>query len=453
MASLDIRLINLLKRFKSLYNKLRLYLNNSYWLFGDKFFTLLITFALSVILARYLGPEQYGLLAYIISITSLFSVGAHMGLSGLLVRELVKSEKSEGTILGTALLMKFCGACLGFFCLLLYIYLAEKNSQTTQWMLFIASFSVFLSIFDLIDSWFNSKLYSKFVAISHLITLFISGVLKVFFVINECPLIYFIYAFLIEVTLLGIFRIALYSQKNKDSLLHWKFSKLLAEKFFKQGGLIFLGTIFAIIYLKIDLIMLRNLSSNEQVGVYAVASRLSEAFYVIPTVLMISFYPKLIKLHSESKDQFILRIQQILDGFFLLALVISISVILISKNFISFAYGTDFIESASVLNIHILASLFIFMRVVFSKWIIIKDVIYLSLISQSFGALVNCALNFVLIPRYGSTGAAVATLISYSVASYFVLIFFKSSRPMFYMMTKSIFSLFRLRKILKNIQL
>ena len=450
MALSNLKHLSIFKRPISLYNKLRIYLNNSYWLFFDKLFTLTTTFFLSIVLARYLGPEQYGLFAYIISIASLFSIGAHLGLSGLLVKELVKSEKNEGVILGTALVMKFAGACLGFLFLLLYIYFVEKNSQIAQGMLFIASFTVFLSVFDLIDSWFNSKLNSKFVAIAHIITILFSVGLKVFFVINEYPLIYFIYAFLIEVSFLGILRIVLYSHKNKDSLLNWKFSSLLAGKFFKQGGLIFLGSIFAIIYLKIDLIMLRNLSSNEQVGIYAIASRLSEAFYIIPTVLMVSFYPKLIKLYSESKSQFILRIQQILDGFFLLALAISVTVIFISEDFISFAYGNDFRESASVLNIHILASLFIFMRAVFSKWIIIEDLIYLSLISQGLGALANCVLNFILIPEYGSIGASLATLVSYSVASYFVLIFFKDSWPMFCMMTKSIFSPFRLLKLLNN---
>lgn len=443
--------LSLSEIFFRFYNKVKLYLNNSYWLFVEKVVRIVITFFISVILARYLGADQYGLLAYIISITSLFAIGAHMGLSGLLVKELVKSDKPEGAVLGTALVMKLLGAFTGFFSLLLYLFIVEKNADSNQWLLFLASFIVFASVFDLFDSWFNSKLLSKYVALAQLSTLAISTILKVVFVILEAPFIYFIYAILIEAALLAIFRIMFYAFKNKNSIYFWKYSNSLAKIFFKQGGLIFLGSIFAIIYLKVDLVMLRIFSSNEQMGIYAVASRLSEAFYIIPAVLMISFYPKLIELYEKANKQFILRIQQLLDAFFILALFISISIIFVSETFITFAYGDDFRQSAYVLNIHILASLFIFMRAVFSKWIIINNVVHLSLFSQGFGAIVNCILNLILIPKYGSIGAAIATLISYSIASYFVLVLFPKSRIMFYMMTKSIFFPLRLFKQLKKI--
>ena len=49
----------------------------------------------------------------------------------------------------------------------------------------------------------------------------------------------------------------------------------------------------------------------------------------------------------------------------------------------------------------------------------------------------NVALNFILIPKYGIVGAAVATLISYSLAV-FSIILFPKTRKQFFMMMKSI---------------
>jgi len=58
-----------------------------------------------------------------------------------------------------------------------------------------------------------------------------------------------------------------------------------------------------------------------------------------------------------------------------------------------------------------------------------------SLITQGFGALANVGLNLLLIPHYAGYGAAIATLLSYAVASYFALFFYKKSRPVFWMMS------------------
>ena len=66
------------------------------------------------------------------------------------------------------------------------------------------------------------------------------------------------------------------------------------------------------------------------------------------------------------------------------------------------------------------------MRAAFSKWILIEDTLFFSLITQGLGALANVGLNLLLIPRQGGIGAAVATLLSYATASYFSLFFYKA---------------------------
>ena len=83
------------------------------------------------------------------------------------------------------------------------------------------------------------------------------------------------------------------------------------------------------------------------------------------------------------------------------------------------------------------------MRAAFSKWILVEDAIAFSMITQGSGAGANVLLNLVFIPLYGGLGAAIATIISYSMASYFSLFFYKKSREIFWMMTKSLVAPFR----------
>ena len=72
-----------------------------------------------------------------------------------------------------------------------------------------------------------------------------------------------------------------------------------------------------------------------------------------------------------------------------------------------------------------------------------RGLIWFSVITQGTGAVVNVALNAVLIPSMGALGAALATLLSYAAASYLALVFFPSTRGMFVMMTLALLAPFR----------
>src|SRR5690606_36962254 len=72
-----------------------------------------------------------------------------------------------------------------------------------------------------------------------------------------------------------------------------------------------------------------------------------------------------------------------------------------------------------------------------------ENALMFSLITQGLGALFNIGLNFLLIPRHGAEGAAMATVISYAIASYGALLLHPKTRPVFFMMTRSLFSTFR----------
>ncbi len=75
---------------------------------------MLIRFFIGVWIARYLGPERFGLLSYAQSFVSLFSAFATLGLDGIVVRELVKHPEKEGELLGIAFVLKLVGAFLTF---------------------------------------------------------------------------------------------------------------------------------------------------------------------------------------------------------------------------------------------------------------------------------------------------------------------------------------------------
>ena len=97
------------------------YAVNTIWLFSERFLRIISGLFVGIWVARYLGPEQFGALSYIISFVSLFAAFSSLGLDVILVRELVKEESRLNALLGTTFYLKVAGAITTIF--LIYIIL------------------------------------------------------------------------------------------------------------------------------------------------------------------------------------------------------------------------------------------------------------------------------------------------------------------------------------------
>ena len=425
---------------KSLFDKLKLYLFNASWMMAERLLNIGVGFVTAVLLARYLGPEQFGILAYAISMTAIFASAGHMGLAGLVVREVVKKPDMVPETLGTTFMLKLSGMAIGYALILIYTLAFEEIGSTEFWMLLIVASAIFFQTFDVVEYWFQSQVQAKYPAIAKSTSLVIAAGIKVALVLSGAGVVAFAFAHTAQFMLAALILAMLYKGTTAVSLTTWKASFAKAKELLSQGWIIYLGSIFAVVYMKIDQVMLKWMIGAEEVGVYAVAAQLSEAWYFLPTAIVASFFPKLIKLHEADPARFNQRFQQLFDVLFILAIVVAILVSLVAGPLIALLFGAEYQNSASILTIHIWAGVFIFMRAAFSRWILIEGALMFSLITQGLGALANIGLNLLLIPRYGGEGAAMATLISYAIASYAALLVHKKTRPVFFMMTKSIFS-------------
>jgi len=426
-----------MNRLGNIYNRTKIYLHNTSWIIGEKVFTLCIGIFVTALLARFLGPELFGILAYALSMVAIFSTAGHMGLSGLVVREIVKKPEFRPEILGTTIVLKFFGYALGFCILVVYSFIYEEYQSVEFWILLIVGSSLFFQPLSVFDFWFQALVQSRLTAIARSSALILSAVFKIILVILGAEVVIFAYAYLLEVVLAGVFLLFLYQYSSEISLFSWRYSSSRAKVLLGQGWMVLCGALFATIYLRIDQVMLKWFVGVEEVGIYAVSAKLSETWYFVPTAIVASLFPRLIILKETDSYHYQLRLQQIFELLFVIALGVAILVSFLATPLISLFFGERYLASAPILAVHIWAAPFIFMRAAFSKWILIEHALMFSLITQGFGALANVVLNLLLIPHYAGYGAAFATLLSYAMASYFSLFFYKKSRPVFWMMTNA----------------
>ena len=389
-----------------------MYFANTTWLMTGRLVTMAVTLVVGIYIARYLGPQQYGLLSYAVSFVALFSIFSTLGLDQIVVKELISSPNSTPSVLGTVFRLKLGGA-VTVILLLSTILLVSGESPETKLLILIISTGLIFQSFSVIDFYFQSRVLSKYVVIAHVVQVLFSAILKLSLIALKANLIFFAIAILIDSLLVAIGLIYFYTHHNKKSIPAWNFDRTLAWELLRKSWPLALSGLVVTIYMKIDQVMLKELLNPEAVGRYAVAARISEIWYFIPGLIVQSLFPAIISLKSSKSEHYKRSLQQLHDFLSMAALIIAIPVCLFAESLIEFLYGSSFSDAGLILSIHIWAGLLVFPGNIRAHLIVLEDQQLIALVFRSIGAVLNIVLNFLLIPRYGAVGAAWATLASY----------------------------------------
>jgi O-antigen/teichoic acid export membrane protein len=414
------------------------YFKNTSWLFGEKILRLVVGIFVIVWIARYLGPEEFGLFSYAQSFVGLFTVIATLGLDNIVIRELVKDESRRYELIGTAFWLKLMGAFGVLIILAIAVNFTTNDMQTNILVFIIASATIFQS-FNVIDFYFQSKVMSKFIVYANIISLSISSIIKVILILNEAPLVAFAWVILFDSFVLACGFIYFYFKNNTKSIMkNLKFTKTTAKGLLKDSWPLILTGVVISIYMKIDQIMIKEMLGSEAVGQYAAAVRLSEAFYFIPVVIAASLFPAIINAKKVSEELYYARLQKLYDFMVWMAIAIAIPMSFASDWLVKILYGTHYYEAGPVLLIHAWAGILVFLGVASGKWYISENLQILYFWRVFCGMIINIILNLILIPKYGINGAAYSILASYTVAAYLFDMFNYKTRKVFYMKTKSL---------------
>ena len=369
------------------------YFRNTSWLFTEKILKLIIGFLINIYIIRYLGPSQFGLLSYAISFVGLFAAFATLGLDNITVRELVISPNKKDEILGSTFFLKIFGAILSILLIWITTILISETSYNKLLILIIAFSTIFQS-FNVIDLYFQSKVLSRFSVYVQVSTLIISSTLKFLLVIFNFPLLYFAIVTLVETFLIAagfniVYRI------NHQLILKWHFVNLRAKQLLKDSWPLILSGLVIAIYVKIDQVIIKNMMTDKDVGYYAAAVRIAEAWYFIPTAISTSVFPAIINAKKVSEKLYLSRLQKLYDILAWVAICISIPITIFSKDIIKFLLGPDFIQSASVLTIYIWAGVAVFLGVASSQYLINENLTKISFLRTFIGMVFNVILNLI----------------------------------------------------------
>ena len=394
------------------------YFENTSFLLVEKLLRMSIGLAVGIWLAKYLGPAQFGILNYCISFVGLFMPIAMLGLDAVVVKKIINEKDNLNKILGTSFIMKLFGAFLAFVLIILSATLFTSNTEKESLIILIITLSLFFQSFNVIDFFYQSEVKSKYTVYSSLFSLIISSALKIFFIYKELDLIYFVFLILLDSILLTA-GLLIYYRKRNFTIVSWRWNLKTSKDLLSESWPLILSGISFVIYNSVDKIMLRNILSDQAVGIFSAASRLVVVWQFLPGLIVTSFLPSLIKAYNTNSETFMKRLKYLSSFLLWFSIVLAIIYSVLSEFIMDITFGEKYTEASQLMVYLIWSNVLIFFNSVWNRWMLIKNNTKITLSFALTTSILNIILNYFLINIFGVIGASLA-LLSSLLLSYFI---------------------------------
>jgi len=406
-----------LRQFADYSSDLGRVLRNVSWVSGERALRLLIGLAVTSVLARYLGPHDFGLLSLGLAIVAILMPFTELGLQGIIIKAHVEEPEHSNLITGTSFIMRIIG---GFVTVLLAVgaakILSDKDTNLVPIVTVLSLTALFRST-DTFKHIFESRVYSKPIIIAEFCSAISANAFKLIAVASGASLLTFAMIHSIEGIITAVAIVAVY-RKYVGELSKIRFSLSKAVELLRKCWPLILASLAVVIYMKIDQIMLGVMLDETNVGIYAIAARISEVWYFVPGVMVWSTFPFLVEAKKENTEFYIRRLIRLFRSVIFLAVSVALAINLFGSPMINLLFGEQFNQASGVLSIHAWGGVFAVLSIVTRYWSINENLQHLEIIRTVSGAIINILLNLLLIPKYGIMGAAYATLLSHLWAGF-----------------------------------
>jgi polysaccharide transporter, PST family len=393
-------------------------LANAAWLAGDSVFRFVGGLAIGIWVARYLGPQSLGELAYLLAFISFFHPLAQAGLARILVRELSQPKAREGELVGSAFaVLGVCSvaAALAAVAIFAISHRAADSGQLAMMCLLAASLG--FVPFDVFGLWFQSKLQMRSGAIARNVGFAAAAMARIGLIVLAASLFWFAAVVTLEAAITALVLFYLF-RAQKTTSLRLSVSIDRCKVLVSESRYVVAYGLVLTVQSRMDQIMIATLAGTEQLGQYAAVLRIVESMTFLPLALQAVTMPGLTQAKGESPNVYRDQLLNQYRWAVLMFLPFGFVLWFFAREIVGLLYGAAYAAAAPLLSLLSLRLLLAFFGVARSSFVANERLFAFSFIGAMLGALLNVGLNLVLIPRFGAEGAIWA-----SSASFFFTIF------------------------------
>ena len=380
------------------------------WILISQIIASICGFIWTILIARYLGVNDYGILGFATSLTAILVVTVDFGISTHIVRHIATNYDSAPKYLGNALPLKSIFAIFTLIITLIILLILKCEEVTIVVTLLFTIEMIFKSFINLMNGAFQAFEKGKYQGIGNTL-------------LNTILLIFILLAIFSDWGLLGITFAYLISNMVALIYIYTTFTKNVTKPTFELDKsfckkITIYSIPFAIsgvlysIYFSIDIIMLTNIIGNVATGIYNASYKLINVITLLYSAYTAVIFPIMSKLFKNDKELLEISYEKSIKYLMLIMIPLAMATMIYSTDIIQLIYGSEYIDSASTLSILIWTVCLLFVA---SPGNILLDASHKEVTVTkiyAIAALFNIILNLILIPKFSFIGAALTTVAS-----------------------------------------
>lgn len=405
-------------------------LGNGIWRVGDTVFRLGLGVLVSAYTARYLHPTGFGLINFAAAMATLVTAIAQFGMQTVVVRELVRRPRERAAIVGSALVIRLVAGAVSILLALAGTWLLRPGDYQALEVVLIVAAVALPRAWDVVDYDYQARFEARSVVIARNVGFVTFALFRALLVVVHAPLEAFAYAITAEQVLATILMMRLWRMDGLSVGLRSATRREVRDLVVNTWPLVIAG-FSAIVYMRIDQIMLASMMGDSGVGLFSAAVKISEAVYFIPAAAIATAAPAFTAAHQRSEADYarhMLRVMRVMVWF---AIAVAAMLAYFSRFIILTLYGNSYAPAAGVLAIHAWIYVLMSLNYCANQWLLDKGYFHCNMYQTIGGAVMNIALNLVLIPKLGIIGAALASFAGQFVSVLLMVAVLPKTRPLF----------------------
>lgn len=382
---------------------------NASWLIGIQLVKAVLALVISMLTARFLGPSGFGLINYAASIVSFVAPIMYLGLTGVLVQELVTHPEREGEILGTSIFLTLISSLFCIGGVAAFVSIANFGERDTFLVCLLYSTLLIFQSLEIMIYWFQAKLLSKYSSMVALFAYLIISGYKIFLLATGKSVYWFAVSNALDYMVIAIGLLFVYRRMGGARL---RFSTETAKNLLKKSRYYIIPDMMVAIFAQTDRIMLKLMIDDAATGYYSAAVACAGMTAFVFSAVIDSFRPMIFEDKKNNEGQYEKDVCRLYSIIIYLSLLQSVFITVFAGLIIRILYGVDYAPSVSALRLIVWYTTFSYVGSVRNIWILAESKQKYLWVINLTGAASNVVLNYFLIPVMGIMGAALASLIT-----------------------------------------
>ncbi|KHT46976.1 flippase [Vibrio sinaloensis] len=405
---------------------------NAAWYAVENITTIAFGLISVIIVARVFGPENLGKLSFIQAISATVIFLVVLGLDHIIVRELAKN-KTDYNLIFTTVVIQSSGWISYALIVLLSMWVINNGSLDTS--LIYISISVLISTYfsraTVIKLFFQAVNQPRKIAISAIVSR-LSALTYLAFALNFDFEYHLVIVFIpIQSFIQFIMLLLQFIGSNNLKGHEWKFDIVKAKSVLREALPLIGSSMLFPVFMQGDILLISAILDDTSTGIYSSASRLIMQFVFVGHIITMTFYLTLSNKYFQKHNDYEEFLIGLITILFILGLGLSIFVYVFSDLIINTLYGYKFVGAEDILEILCWNWVFIFPAALFSRMLVLQNLAKFEFIKSLFIAIFSISMNYFFIERFGISGAAIVSILSYFLADFLIYAVFKETRHIF----------------------